>query len=114
MAVEVMDRCGIETTVTLGWGDSFGDTLKRYLEVFNQYEERFIVFGNIDWSRVNEGDFGETASKQIEEGMAMGMRGIKIFKALGLELRKKNGELWEINNPLFDPIWETAPSQCRR
>jgi len=108
LAAEVMNRCGIDCVVTLEWHDGFGDALKRHLEIFNAHNERFIVFGNIDWGRVNDRDFGEVAAKQIEEGVALGMRGIKIYKSLGLEYRKSTGEFWQINDPAFDPIWAKA------
>ncbi len=110
MAAEVMENCGISTSVMLGWDETFGDTLKRHLDIFSRFPGRFIVFGNIDWSRINKRGFGEWAVRQIEEGAKSGMRGIKIFKNLGLGLRKKSGELWKINDAQFAPIWETAGS----
>jgi len=108
LAVEVMDRCGIERSVTLEWHDGFGDTLKRHLEVFVRCPGRFIVFGNVDWRRINERGFAEAAAKAMAEDVSAGMRGLKVFKALGLEYRHPNGELWRVNDPTLDPIWAQA------
>lgn len=108
LAVEVMDRCGISCSVTLEWHDGFGDTLKRHLEVFGRYPGRFIVFGNVDWSRINEPGFGDAAAKQMEQDVAAGMRGLKVYKALGLEYRRPDGKLWHVDDPAFDPIWAKA------
>ena len=108
LAVEVMDLCGIEAIVTLEWHDGFGDSLKRHLEVFGRWPGRFIVFGNVDWSKVNEDNFGERAAAQMRRDVAAGMRGLKIYKALGLDYRDKKRQLWRINDPAFDPIWNTA------
>jgi predicted TIM-barrel fold metal-dependent hydrolase len=108
LAVEVLDRCGIESCVTLEWHDGFGDTLRRHLETFNAYPGRFIVFGNVDFKRINEPDFGEKAARQMEKDVAAGMRGLKIYKALGLEYRHPDGSFWRVNDPSLDPIWAAA------
>jgi len=111
LAIEVMDRCGIERAVALAWHDGFGEGLARYVQAFAPYGDRFIVFGNVDWRRVNEPDFGEMAAAQIADGVARGMRGLKVYKALGLEYRQPDGSLWPVNSPAFDPIWAEAGRQ---
>ena len=108
LAVEVMDRCGIDCSVTLEWHDGFGDNLIRHLEAFDRYPGRFVVFGNVDWSRINEPGFGERAARQLELDVAAGMRGLKVYKALGLEYRHPDGRLWRVNDPALDPIWAKA------
>ncbi len=108
LAVAVMDRCSIERCVTLEWHDGFGSTLQDHLTIFNRYPGRFTVFGNVDFRRINEPDFGRTAAEQLERDVVSGMRGLKIYKALGLEYRETNGEFWRINDPRLDPIWAKA------
>lgn len=108
LAVEVMDQCGVQCAGTLEWHDGFGDTLKRHLEIFNAYPGRFVVFGNIDWSRINEPRFAEKAAKEMEKDVAAGMRGLKVYKALGLEYRCRDESFWRVNDPAFDPIWAKA------
>jgi len=108
LAVQWMDQCQIDSVVTLGWADAFGERLRRDAEIFGLYPGRFIVFSNVDWSGVNEEDFGRAAAKQLEEDVAAGARGLKIFKSLGLEIRRRNGELWQVDDPAFDAIWAKA------
>ena len=108
LAVQAMDRAGIARSVTLEWHDGFGDTLKRHLEIFNAYGDRFIVFGNVDWRRINEKGFADAAARQMAEDVAAGMRGLKIYKALGLDYRHENGEFWRIDDPALDAIWAQA------
>ena len=108
MAVRVMDQCGIEQTITLEWHDGFGDALAKHLRIFDAHPGRFIVFGNVDWSRVNEKQFATAAAAQMERDVATGMRGLKIYKALGLEYRRDDGALWHIDDPALDPIWAKA------
>ncbi|MDD3927081.1 MAG: amidohydrolase family protein, partial [bacterium] len=105
LAVQTMDRCGIEKIVTLEWHDGFGRTLREHMEVFNSYPGRFTVFGNIDWSRINEDGFAVSAAEQLERDIEAGIKGIKIYKALGLDYRDEKGELWRINDERLDPIW---------
>jgi predicted TIM-barrel fold metal-dependent hydrolase len=108
LAVQVMDRCGIACTVTLEWHDGYGETLARHLAQFERHPGRFIVFGNVDWGAVNEPSFGERAARQMERDVAAGMRGLKVYKALGLDYRRSDGALWRVNDPAFDAIWATA------
>ena len=108
LAVRAMDGAGVERVCTMEWHDGFGDTLKEHLRIFGQYPGRFTVFGNVDWSRINEPGFGKTAAEQIERDVEAGMRGLKIFKALGLEYKHPNGEFWRLNDERLDPIWAKA------
>lgn len=108
LAVETMDRCGVDCNVTLAWHDGFGDGLQEYLQAFRRYPGRFVVFGNVDWRRINDPDFGQYAADQLAKGVADGMRGLKIYKALGLEYRRSDGDFWPVNDPAFDPIWHQA------
>lgn len=108
VAVRVMDQCGIERVITLEWHDGFGRSLEKHLEIFNSHPGRYIVFGNIDWSRVNEKGFATAAAARMERDVAVGMRGLKIYKALGLEYRRDSGKLWRIDDPALDPIWAKA------
>ncbi len=108
LAVAVMDRCGIECVVTAEWHDGFGETLKEHLAIFTRHPGRFIVFGNVDFRRVNEPGFGEGAAKQMEHDVESGMQGLKVYKALGLEYRDANGDFLRVNDERLDPIWEAA------
>lgn len=108
LAVRVMDRVGISYSITLEWHDGFGSTLQEHLKIFNQYPDRFVVFGNVDFRRINEPNFARDAAQQMEKDVASGMRGLKIYKALGLEYRHPDGSFWRINDERLDPIWQKA------
>jgi len=108
LAVEVMDRCDIETSVVLAWHDGFDAGLSRYLDAFSKYPGRFVTFGNVDFARINEPEFALRAAAQMEADAKAGMRGLKVFKALGLSYRKPDHTFWRPNDPLLDPIWAKA------
>jgi len=108
LAVRVMDQVGISCSVTLEWHDGFGATLQEHLKTFNRYPGRFVVFGNIDFRRINESNFAREAAQQMEKDVESGMRGLKVYKALGLEYRHPDGTFWRVNDERLDPIWEKA------
>ena len=108
LAVRVMDRCEVEWAITLEWHDGFGETLREHLKVFGRYPGRFVVFGNADWTRINETGFAQAAARQMAEDVAAGMRGLKVYKALGLEYRDERGAFWRVNDERLDPLWAKA------
>ncbi len=108
VAVEVMDECELECVVTLEWHNGFGEALREHLAIFNAHPGRFVVFGNVDFGRINEPGFGEAAASQMEKDVEAGMRGLKAYKALGLKYRDANGELWHVSDERLDPIWAKA------
>ena len=108
LALRAMDRCGIERTVTLEWHDGFGASLLDHLAVFGRYPRRFIVFGNVDFGRINEPGFERDLARQMERDVEAGMRGLKIYKALGLDYRHPDGTFWRIDDERLDAIWAKA------
>ncbi|PIE32408.1 hypothetical protein CSA56_15470 [candidate division KSB3 bacterium] len=108
LAVRAMDRAEISWLITLEWHDGFGQTLQEHLDMFNRYAGRFVIFGNVDFRRINEANFASEAAQQMEIDVESGMRGLKIYKALGLEYRHPDGSFWRINDERLDPIWQKA------
>ena len=107
--VAMMDRCNLQTLVILTGG--FGDRLQAVIDrMVKPYPGRFRVFTQIDWSRVDEPDFGEAMARQVRDSVARGARGLKILKELGLGIRFRSGELVKVDDPRLDPIW----AECGR
>lgn len=100
-----MDKAGVWMCVSLD-GRSGGDFYREHLRVSQGVsKERFIIFFSPDFSKIDEPDFGEKEAKKLEEAVKMGVRGLKIFKSLGLTLRDKSGKLVPVDDPRIDPIW---------
>ena len=108
LALRAMDRCGIERTVTLEWHDGFGPSLLDHLAVFRRCPGRFTVFGNVDFDRINEPGFARDLAIEMERDVEAGMRGLKIYKALGLDYRHPDGTFWRIDDERLDLIWAKA------
>lgn len=105
--IALMDELNIRCIIDLdgGWGDQLRKNLERYKE---SYPDRFCVFAWVDWSQVEEPNFGEKWALELERAVAAGAQGLKVFKTLGLEYRDRNGKLISPDDPRLDPIWAKA------
>ena len=99
-----MDAHGIALAVQLsgGWP---GAGLEEMMKTAPR--ERFVVFATPPLSRAVKGPEGvATLVKELDDVKALGARGVKIFKALGLSLRGPDGKLLAVDDPLLDPFFE--------
>jgi hypothetical protein len=106
--VEIMDRCGVSAAVVCAWHDGFGQTLVEHLRQFQRFPGRFFLFGNIDFSGIDQPDFSSRAVDQLRAGVRAGMRGLKVYKNLGLELRDGSGRLLRVDDRRLDAVWAAA------
>lgn len=107
--LELMDRANIRKIVILTgmWGEKLQKVMD---EMVKPHPDRFTVFTQIDWSRIDEPDFGRLMARQIDDAVARGARGLKVMKDLGLGIRDKSGKLVPVDDPRLDPIW----AECGR
>ena len=102
--VSDMDDLNLVTMVNLSGGS--GDELLQKVENTNRHAPgRFVHFANIDFSQVDEPNFGESAVAQLEADVQNGAAGLKIFKNLGLTVEDSNGMRVPADDPRLDPIW---------
>ena len=105
--VKLMDAANLATLVVLT-GPS-GDTLSRLIDALvKPFPGRFVVFTQVDWSRVDEPDFAPRAVARLRDDVARGARGLKVLKTLGLYARDHKGHLVAVDDPRIDPIWSEA------
>jgi predicted TIM-barrel fold metal-dependent hydrolase len=103
--VEIMDQTNIRQIVILT--GAWGDRLQRVLDdMVMAYPDRFLVFTQIDWSKIGDPNFAEEMVAQIDDSVRRGARGLKVLKDFGLEVRDKSGKLVTVDDPRLDPIWE--------
>ncbi|BCS32180.1 hypothetical protein TBR22_A13900 [Luteitalea sp. TBR-22] len=102
--LKAMDDLGVERAVNLSGG--FGPQLERMLARYHTAAPgRLVIFGNVDFSRIDEPTFAADAVAMLERGKAQGMAGLKIFKNLGLTIKDRSGRVVPIDDPRIDPIW---------
>jgi predicted TIM-barrel fold metal-dependent hydrolase len=105
--VRIMDEAGVRCIVDLNGG--WGEGLKRIIERYElRFPGRFIVFANLNMRRVNEPGFGQEQAEELERSVALGARGLKLWKSLGMELRNPDGSLIPVDDDRFQPIWQKA------
>ncbi len=99
-----MRTLGIHAAVNLSGG--WGEQLERNLRTFKDpYPDEFIIFYNIDFSRIDEPDFGEFIAADLERAVERGVQGLKLFKNLGLTVKDQSGRIVPVDDSRLDPIW---------
>ena len=73
--------------------------------------DRFGLFLNIDFEKIDEPDFGSQNIALIEAAVQQGVMGLKVYKSLGLTDRDQNGQRIAIDDPRLDPIWNACGVQ---
>ena len=103
-----MDANNIRLLVNLSGGT--GDELRRGLAAMaaSPHRARMVLFANVDFSGVGTSGWPSRAAAQLEADIKAGARGLKIFKDLGLRLRKADGSRLRVDDPELDPVWEVC------
>ena len=103
--VRRMDRANVRTIVILTgmWGGKLQAVLDQMVK---PYPGRFLVFAQMDWSKIDDPNFSAEMVAQLDDAVGRGARGLKILKNLGLGVRDKTGKLIAIDDPRLDPVWE--------
>jgi len=104
-----MDRVNVKRIVILTgrWGEALQGVIDRMVK---PHPDRFTVFTEPDWSRIDEPGFGEAMAAQVRDSFARGARGLKVLKSLGLVVRDRTGRLVTVDDPRLDPMW----AECGR
>ena len=103
--LDEMNQAGVWMNICLD-GRSANDGYKRNLDAAKAASnERFKIFVTPDFSKIDEPNFGRNEAAKLEEAVKMGVRGLKIFKSLGLTFKDKSGKLIPVDDPRIDPIW---------
>lgn len=103
--VRRMDATNIQKIVILtgGWSQH----LQRVIDTMvKPYPQRFAVFTQIDWSKIDDSNFSAEMVAQIDDSVRRGARGLKVLKDLGLGVKDKTGQYVQVDDPRLDPIWE--------
>ena len=100
-----MDRLNLKTIVILTgmWGDKLQTIID---DMVKPYPGRFVVFTQLDWSKINDPNFSQLMVRQIDDSVARGARGLKVLKELGLGVRDSTGKLIPVDDPRLDAAWE--------
>jgi predicted TIM-barrel fold metal-dependent hydrolase len=103
--VRRMDSANIQKIVILTgmWGVKLQGLIEKMVK---PYPDRFIVFTQIDWSKIDDPNFSAEMVAQLDDAVRRGARGLKVLKNLGLGVKDKSGQFIPVDDPRLDPIWE--------
>lgn len=103
--IQIMDSTNVKTVVILTgmWGEKLQKILD---EMVHPYPGRFLVFTEMDWSKIDDPNFSQEMVAQLDDAVKRGARGLKILKDFGLEVKGKDGKLLAVDDPRMDPVWE--------
>jgi predicted TIM-barrel fold metal-dependent hydrolase len=87
-------------------------TLDGYIKLKKKYPETIVLhFPGWNYTRLkkqnNESGVQQMAA-DLEALAKAGIRGVKLWKNLGLMEKKPDGTLYAIDDPIFDPLWDVA------
>ena len=85
-----------------------GDIGERQLQMSEAYPDKFVTFVRVDFSTLEEPDFGYQINKRVDEYVRRGAGGIKFLKELGLNVKDSTGTYIKPCDPRLKPIWEAA------
>jgi predicted TIM-barrel fold metal-dependent hydrolase len=102
--VEVMNQAGVGLICNMDGG--FGETFDNHMKASEAVKDRFLQFARVDFEGINEPGWSEKNAAELERCFLAGAAGLKINKALGLELKNTDGTYIQSDDPRFDPIWE--------
>jgi predicted TIM-barrel fold metal-dependent hydrolase len=107
--VKTMDRANVKKVVILTgmWGDKLQAVLDKMVK---PYPDRFVVFTQMDWSKIDDPNFSSEMVQQLDDAVRRGARGLKVLKDLGLGVKDNSGKLISVDDPRLDPVW----TECGR
>jgi predicted TIM-barrel fold metal-dependent hydrolase len=107
--VKEMDSLNMQVMVNLsGVG---GDRLKGMVgNVQQHFPKRFILFTNLDFRGFGEKGWTENAVQRLQQDVANGAKGLKLFKELGLTYKDNKGARIPVDDSRLDAIWEACGS----
>lgn len=101
------DMDGLNMGVMVNLSGSSGAAFQKGLaNLTARHPNRFVQFANVDFSKIDEPNFGENAARQLEQDVKNGARGLKVFKNLGMFVKDKNGKRVQTDDPRIDPVWD--------
>jgi predicted TIM-barrel fold metal-dependent hydrolase len=103
--VRAMDQANVKQVVILTgmWGDKLQSVIDKMVK---PYPDRFMVFTQFDWSKVDDPNFSREMVAQLDDAVRRGARGLKVLKDLGLGVKDKSSKLIPVDDPRLDPVWE--------
>jgi predicted TIM-barrel fold metal-dependent hydrolase len=102
-----MDKLNMAVMVNLsGRGRGSSEHLEAsFKNVEGHYPGRFILFTNVEFGDIDNPEWAARVTKQLENDVKRGAKGLKIYKSLGMFNKDSKGNRIAIDDPRIDPVW---------
>ena len=92
--------------------DGHLETMHRIaIELFKRHPDLFPFASTFDVTRVNEPGYSASVIQWLDGTFRNGAVAVKIWKEVGLEVKKKDGTFMLPDDPVFDPIYAHLAKQ---
>ena len=78
----------------------------RYQQLATRYPQRFAWCTSMDLPRFDDAHYHAKVLTALDADFAAGAVACKIWKNIGMEVRKPDGSFLMVDDPYFDPIFE--------
>jgi predicted TIM-barrel fold metal-dependent hydrolase len=103
-----MDTLNLQVLVNLSGGT--GAELRQRIAFVRQSPApgRMAFFATLDFRDIDEPGYGRRAAQRLEADLTAGALGLKIFKNLGMTLKRAGGERVRVDDEALDAVWEVC------
>jgi predicted TIM-barrel fold metal-dependent hydrolase len=102
----VVDMDSLNMGVMVNLSGFRGKLLEWSLENVKKHQaNRFVVFLNINFENLDDPGWPDETLAMMEQAVKQGVKGLKVYKGLGLTDKDNNGKRIATDDPRLDPIW---------
>jgi len=102
----VKDMDDLNMSVMVNLSGFRGKYLEWSLDNVNEkYGNRFTLFMNIDFEQLDDEGWPNGTLNMMEEAVQLGVKGLKVYKNLGLTETDNEGKRIKVDDPRLAPIW---------
>ena len=108
-SVKLLDRLGVRPLnicVSRGNHGVWRRQAETWKTLGDQHPKRYAWCTSFDTPRFDDPGYADRVIEQLEPDFQAGAVGCKIWKNVGMEIKKPSGEFLMVDDPLFDPIFD--------
>jgi predicted TIM-barrel fold metal-dependent hydrolase len=89
------------------------DSQRNYvLQLHREFPENIYLVTTFETAKINEPGWADEQLSLLKRAFDSGALGIKVWKNIGMSIKKKDGKFIMIDDPVFDPIFNYLEKNC--